>query len=364
MSKTRCPLLVVAAAMFAVMILSERKAHAEQRGEGFVFGGRHLELRLNLFMQPRYQYTNDDGTGNTVSTFRLNLAGGRVRVRMPRRRIAAQVTGGFSGDGGVLLDSFLEIGLGTDKVALRAGYFHVPFDEQTTHSPFWLRMIDRSVDVQALGHDYDLGIALRGGHLRDSRTGNALVWGLSMTNGEVPLWENGNIDFLYSFRLALRLQPILGWRRTDVIIGTGTSWTLEPWNPEPEDDPELEVNRSLFSETFDLTVRVQWFTLTGALLYQLSNPGAYGDNAHALGWHTEVGVFLAEIVEIGVRVAQIFPTLDDGDPQRLEAAVALNGFGDEGRMRFQIEYRYFLSQIADETDFDSHRVTVQFQAFY
>lgn len=353
--------VIVPAVFVAAMVLmwaSETRAEWSYR-DGFGYESDSFALRLNAFLQPRYEYSSDDGTGSSVSSFRLNLVGGRMRVWMPRRRVFLQVMGGASSEDPLLLDSYLEIGLG-QQLKLRFGYFRVPFDEQTTHSPFWLRMTERSVDVDALGHNYDLGIALRGNHLD-----NALAWALSMTNGESPIWENANLDFLYSFRLALRFGQLFGWYRTDLVLGTGTSWTLEPWEPEPA----VEVNRSLFRETVDLTLKVSSITITSALLYRLTSPGAYGPHVHALGWHGEVGSSILEIVELAVRVAQVWPNLraDTGgdDRRQLEVGVALNGFGDEGRLRFQLEYRYLR-----ETDgagaevLDAHRAVLQFQAFY
>lgn len=359
MSRARLAVFVpVVVATLVLLWTQDARAEWNYR-DGFGYESDSFALRLNAFLQPRYEYSSNDGTGGSTSSFRLNIVGGRMRVWMPRRRIFLQVMGGASGQEALLLDSYFEIGIG-ERLKLRVGYFRVPFDEQTTHAPFWLRMTERSVDVRSLSHYYDLGIALRGNHLD-----NALAWALSMSNGEIPVWENANIDFLYSFRLALRFGQLFGWYRTDLVLGTGTSWTLEPWEPEPD----VEVNRSLFAETLDLTLKVSSISITSALLYRLTTPGAYGPNAHALGWHGEVGASIAEIIELAVRVAQVWPDLrgdtEIEDHRQLEVGVVLNGFGDEGRLRFQLEYRYLR-----ETDgagvevFDAHRAVLQFQAFY
>lgn len=331
---------------------------------GFGYRGGAFDLRLNLFVQPRYEYLSDDGSGRSTSTFALNLAGGRLRVRIPRRRITIQASGGLSTDQGVLLDTYLELGLG-DHLGLRFGYFRVPFDEQTTHFPLWLRMTGRSPDVTELAHGYDLGVALRGHHLN-----NALVWGLSMTNGETS-WTNGNIDFLYSLRLALRLGPLLDWYdEVDLVIGLGSSWNLEPWEPVEGE----RVNRSVFNETLDLTLHASWFSASLAGLYRLTDLGAYGEIdhglgwqgalGHAVGWHLELAAALVEFLEVAARVAQLTPVVADDDRHQFEVAAAINGFGDEGRMRFQLEYSYLVTLDDDQIDHDAHRVVVQIQAFY
>jgi hypothetical protein len=321
--------------------------------DGFGYASSSFDLRINAFAQPRFHYLTDGGDGAPESSFRLGLAGGRLRLRVPRRRVEVRVTGGVSDGAGLLLDSYVEVGIG-DHLGLRFGYFKVPFDEQTTHAPFWLRLTSRSRDVADLGHWYDLGVSLQGNHLR-----NAFAWALSMTNGEVPVWENANIDFLYSLRLALRLGPLLDWDRdVDLVIGLGSSWTLEPWAPEPT----VDVNRSVFRETFDVTFRYGWLSATAAVLYRLTDPGAYGDLGHDLGYHVELAGALGRVFEVATRVAQVYPGV--GDASDLEVGVALNGFGDEGRLRLQIEYAWLPSLRGSEIEAQSHRVVAQVQAFY
>jgi hypothetical protein len=351
MSRLRIPAILSAAAL-AAAFLAPREARAEW--DGFRYSSSDLELQLGFFLQPRYEYLSDDGTGDTASTFRLNLAGGRVQLRVPDNRILVQIEGGLSGEEPVLLDSFIELGLGR-VLAIRAGYLRVPFDEQTTHAPFWLRMTERSIDVIGLAPAWDLGIALRGIHLD-----GALAWSVSMSNGEGLSFENANIDFLYAGRVALRLAPMLDWRHVDLVIGTGTAWTLEPWVPVEG----VEVNRSVFGETLDVMLRLWSFTLTGAMLYRWIDPGAYGPDTHAIGWHGEVGASIGEVMEIAARVAQLWPDVEVGDTRDLEVGVAINGFADRGRLRIQLEYRY-LRRASDGDDlFDAHRVAVQLQAYY
>jgi hypothetical protein len=352
MSEKRLSVIVPAAALLAAALLAGREARAEWNG--FRYSGNNLELGLNFFLQPRYEYSSDDGTGDSSSSFRLNLAGGRVQLRVPRANILLQAEGGLSGEDPVVLDSYLEIGIGRE-LALRAGYFRVPFDEQTTHAPFWLRMTDRSADVLALAPAWDLGIALRGLHVDD-----ALAWGVSMTNGEGGEWENSNLDFLYSFRIALRLAPLLDWDRVDLVIGTGTFWTLEPWVPEEG----VEVNRSLLGETLDVMLRVSSFTITAALLYRWTEPGAYGADTHALGWHVEAAASIVEALEVAVRTAQIWRDIESASGDDLEVGVAVNGFADGGRLRIQLEYRYLMANRNAPEAFDAHRAVVQLQAYY
>lgn len=338
----------------ASLFMAEREAAAEwDYRNGFGVEGDNAELRLNVFARPYYQYMRD-ASEEDRSTFGVDLAGGRLRVRVPRRRILLEVTGGVREDEGVLLDTFLDLGIG-DALALRMGYFRVPFDEQTTHAPFWLRMTQRSIDVQSLAHYYDVGIALRGNHLD-----NSLVWSLSMTNGETD-WENANIDFLYSLRVALRLGPLLDWGRSmDLVIGLGSSWNLKPWSPE-ETRPELEVNRSVFNETLDLTWRMSWFTVSAAGFFRADDLGAYGPNEYSWGWHGLLGASLGSVLEFATRVAHVIP---DAGPQQLEIAAVVNGFADDGRLRFQLEYTYLAPLDDGEIEGDSHRVVVLLQAFY
>ncbi len=340
----------VAAALFVAG--SDARAEWDYR-DGFGYGSSDLDLRFNLFVQPRFEYETDAVGDTARSTFLLGLAGGRLRLRLPRRHIEVRVTGGVAGDEGLLLDTFIDLGIG-DHLGLRFGYFRVPFDEQTTHAPFWLRMSGRSIDVTEMSHWYDLGIALRGNHL-----GNTLVWSLSMTNGEVPLWENGNIDFLYSLRIALRLGQVFDWNPdVDVIVGLGSSWTLDPWEPETD----VLVNRSIFRETFDVTARIRWFSASAAILYRLTDSGAYGAWGHDLGYHVAVAGTLGQVLELATRVAQVYRGL--GDESDLEVGVALNGFADNGRLRFQVEYSWLSALQGSEVVSDAHRVVVQLQAFY
>jgi hypothetical protein len=345
------------AAISALLLLStvEREAAAEwnYRG-GFGFEGPSSELRLNVFIRPYYEFLRE-ADGEDRSTFGLDLVGGRVRVRFPHRRIHLEVAGGLSGDKGILLDSFFDVGLG-DQIALRLGYFRVPFDEQMTHAPFWLRTTRRSIDVLSLAHGYDLGIALRGNHLD-----NSLVWALSMTNGETD-WENANIDFLYSARVALRLGRLLGWRQgLDLVIGLGSSWNLEPWNPEMERRPELEVNRSVFNETLDVSLKIAWLSVTAAALFRAADLGAYGPNEYTWGWHTEIGAMAARVFELVARVAHLIPV---GGQQQLEVGATINTFIDENRLRFQLEYTYLVDLEGARREEEAHRVVALLQAFY
>lgn len=338
----------------SVAVLSSAEARGEVTyDDGLRVTGSQGGMGLNLFVRPRYEYESDDGTSESRSTFSLDLLGARLRAWDRRGQILAQVMGGMAVDQPVLLDTFMEV-RPARTIGIRFGYFRLAYDEQTTHGPFWLRMTERSVDVAALSHEYDLGIALVGTVLDE-----ALAFSLSVTNGEEPSLENLNIDFLYAARLALRLGPLLDWRHADLVLGLGASWTLEPWEPEPD----LEVNRSVFRSTFDVSGRIRGFTLTAAALYRWTEPGAYGAPLHGLGWHVEAGLFAGEYFEVAARAAGLVPDLE-GDAQQLEVSAALNGFPDRGRLRVQLQYSYVVDYVGDEVDRDAHRVVLQWQALY
>jgi hypothetical protein len=348
-----------AAWVIAATVLTTISISGEARGDwdyrnGFGYSWSRGELRLNLFIRPRYEYLSDDGSGASRSSFMLDLVGGRLRIMSSQRRVMAEVTGGMAGDRGILLDTFLQFRAG-DSLAIRAGYFRLPFDEQTTHSPFSLRMTDRSVDVDSLGYNYDLGLELRGNFLRDG-----LVFGVSITNGEGLSFENANIDFLYSGRLALRFGRLFDWYRNDLIIGLGTSWNLEPWQPMEG----VQVNRPVLAETLDITLQLGAASLTMAALYRYVDPGAYGAPFHALGWHLEAGVFLGDHIELATRFAHLLPDVGRSEAQTLEAGGAINAFADRNRIRVQLEYVYRTDMVGDVRRVDTHRAVIQVQALY
>jgi hypothetical protein len=345
----------VAAAVVVAGLAGARRASAEvSYRDGLTVSGSAGTMSLNVFVRPRYEYESDDGTGGSLSTMQMNLLGARLRAWDSRGRLYAQAMGGMAVDEPVLLDSYIDLLFG-HGIGLRLGYFKVGFDEQTAHGPFWLRMTQRSLDVEALSYDYDMGVALFGSVLRDS-----LSFSVSVTNGEAPSLENLNVDFLYAGRVALSLGRLLRWRRSEVAIGLGTAWTLEPWEPEPG----ARVNRSIFTETLDISARLSRFTYTAAVLYRIGDPGAYGPIVHDIGWHFQTGVFLGEAFEVAAEVAHLLPDVVDGDGQDLEVAVVVNAFPDRGRMRVQLEYAYGMSFAEDALERDRHRVVLQFQAVY
>lgn len=357
--------LPLAAALYAPA------AHGEwnyRNGFGYTSGGN--EVRLNVFLRPRFEYMSDVGTGATRSSFLLDLAGARLRIWTGHRQVYAEIAGGLAGSEGVLLDSFLQFNAGR-SLAIRLGYFRVPFDEQTTHAPFWLRMTDRSIAVRTLSYDYDLGLAVRGSFLDDG-----LVFALSVTNGEPLELENLNIDFLYSGRLAVSIGRLADWDEVDLVIGIGTSWNLEPWEPEEG----VRVNRSVLAETMDLTLRLGPASIALAGLYRYIDPGAYGEVAHVLGWHLESGIFVHDQVEFVVALAHLVPIEGSfehtrgisglvadpavSDQQVFEAAAAFNAFVHDNRIRLQLEYTYLVNLADGALAYDAHRVVLQAQALY
>jgi hypothetical protein len=361
----------VACAALLATALHATSACAEwdyRHGFGFSSGGN--EVRLNVFVRPRYEYLSNAGSGSARSSFVLDLVGARLRIWTGYRRVYAEMAGGLAGTEGLLLDTFLQFDAG-DHLAIRFGYFRVPFDEQTTHAPFWLRMTDRSIAVRALGYAYDVGLALRGTFLDDG-----LVFGVSVTNGEPLDLENMNIDFLYSGRLAVSVGRLADWSDVDLVIGVGTSWNLEPWTPEEG----VRVNRSVLAETLDLTLRLGPATLALAGLYRYIDPGAYGDATHVLGWHVESGLFMHDQIEVVVALAHLVPVEGNlehtggvsgliaepavEDQQLLEAAAGLNVFVHDNRIRLQLEYAYTANFAGDTTAFEAHRVVAQAQAMY
>lgn len=374
---SRCSPIVLCASILALLTLASEARSEWNYRDGYGYESRRGELRLNFFVRPRFEYSSNDGTGATRNSFRLDLAGGRLRIWTGRRQVFAEIAGGISGDEGILLDAYLEF-RSNEYFAIRLGYFRVPFDEQTTHAPFWLRMTDKSIAVRALGYDYDLGLAIRGSFLDDS-----LVYAVSITNGEPLVWENLNIDFLYSARVALSIGRLDGWYDNDLIIGIGTSWNLEPWSPEES----VTVNRSVLAETLDITLRLGDVAMTLAGLYRYIDPGAYGSVMHVVGWHFEGGVFMGDHLEIAARVAHLVPIdgaiemvdqgfqlwpdgtggggSDGGDDQQIwSAAMTLNAFVHDNRIRVQLEYSYLVALRSGEIDLDSHRVVAQVLALY
>ncbi len=369
----RSPVVPVALFLCAVSLCGEARGEWNYRN-GFGYEWSRGELRLNLFLRPRYEFLSDDGLGRSRNTFRVDLAGARIWLETARRRVRLELAGGLAGQRGVLLDSFLQFRIGQD-LAIRFGYFRVPFDEQTTHAPFWLRMTSKSIDVAALGQSYDgrdpreggdltraltqgydLGLELRGSFLDDG-----LAFAVSMTNGE-PLTslDNMNIDFLYSGRLAVRVGELDNWHGSDLIIGLGTSWNLEPWEPEEG----VRVNRSVLAETLDLTLQIGGATITLAGIYRWIDPGAYGPDVHSLGWHFEGGVFVGDQFEFATRFAHLILDLEETGLQQMEAAAVINAFADRNRIRVQLEYAYLVTLNGGERERDAHRVVLLAQALY
>jgi hypothetical protein len=342
------PMLLLVAVLWSPVARGEVEYRDGLRVTGSAGG-----MALNLFVRPRYVYESDDGTGSSRSTFSVDLLGARLRAWDQRGVLSAQIMGGLAVDEAVLLDTYVEVRPWRTG-SFRFGHFRVGYDEQTTHGPFWLRMTRRSIDVDALSYEYDVGVALQGTFLDD-----ALAFSLSVTNGETPSLENVNLDFLYAGRLALRLGPVFDWRRADLVLGAGVAWTLEPWEPEAE----VTANRSVLSATFDVSGRIGAITATAAALYRYVDPGAYGSAVQGLGWHLEAGAFVGEYFEFAIRAAHLVPDLEV-DGQRVEMAAAINGFPDRGRLRVQLEYAYTMAFDERETDWDAHRVVVQWQALY
>ena len=166
-------LAFVVPAVLALAHLHAAKANAaDQDGRIYYKDGLKLEaadtdMKLNVLLQPRYEYTDIDGENRGISVddtsgFRMRRARFIVSGNVLDKQFSYTLNNDFASDtgGGDLKDAWLQ--WNGKSTNLRGGRFKVPLTRQTLVSSQNLFFADRSVNDDFFTADRDVGAMAHG----------------------------------------------------------------------------------------------------------------------------------------------------------------------------------------------------------
>jgi phosphate-selective porin OprO and OprP len=328
----------------------------ESPDEGF-------STKVNIQLQERYTYTDNDNGVNNTSSFttrraRIQLSGTALNRQFGYRLQTDAV--GKSGDGGARLldlrDAYVDYNI-TDGAYLRLGQYKPMYSRQEVNSSAKLQFADRSISSDEFAFDRSQG-AMIGGRL------NGINWGFQLFNGnsEGEGRNSPGVDTkhlgvaMVRFNAVGEMDPyeegdIGNTEELALNFGTSVSHGEDQSSIKTTDTTQFSIDANLKTRGFSL--HAEWFYRT--------SEGDTGGEIDDSGFYLQSGYFIVPSkLEIAARVAML--ELDSDDELR-ELAAAINYHFWDHAVRAGLNFVWLNEHPAGGSDARTRKAIFQLSAY-
>jgi len=288
----------------------------------------------------------EDGLSPSFDVTRVRLSVRGTMFRPWVKYNLAVEAGRTPGEGdNKIKDAYLE--LGSERIAVRAGQYKVPFGLQALTPDWGQELVERSIAVVAFAPDRDAGVMLLG-------TGRAKKLGYSagVFNGSGESRRQNNGGLLWAVRLWA--DPLGEFKLSESAVEAPPKSILHLGVAVRGGDAARGGRTGVFEEADDQTavgLELAWKRhrafLAGEGFWQrdeVHNPTA-GPAVESLGWQVQGGYMLvARRLEVDARYAEVDPNRDTSGDRTTELRGGVNYYwkghnlklqSDVGRVTFE-----------------------------